>query len=565
MRNLVDKCNEMVTDSEVDESLGSMATDGYPAPPDYVQTSSPEEVEVKQASSDLSTPAFSNTQEIDMDSDLEPGTRPTLVHETVEAIKQKRGQSAVKGRDVLVVLSSTDLMRNLLLKSEILQQRIPNFVKKHGISLASASQPQEADHRVKHLLVLTTNSQSRFNMPTLERSDLSTLVSRTKLAAGDEQQTTETVKETKIKTEPLSNGIHPKHISTPQPKEVQKATADWSIAYGIFFRILLSTSTLSVARVGLPKLADAALPLLEGVMAVANFYDCEPASLAFKTLSYDWITNGTLYSAIATAPIRWLALAVKLQSELVYKEAFVHVVGLHSQKKVDLDGLPESVVTLVKERVNQERMKRYEVDEELLLTTIRMQTTPAGAAKWTTVMTTKAAPVSQHRHSTVYDTVNLWRDYIADHLSLLKFLAAAPSDGVSTARPTPTCSHPTNANSHATTSTPECLTIAGFYRLLAQAGDAYLPADQVEAKWNSEDYGDDFKTIRTYLAVLKKKAKEIVEPLVKSNLFLDERERVGLEYLTCVEVGRLPWGDGLGEGTGEEEGEMLDDWEMDGV
>ncbi|KAI7533631.1 hypothetical protein KC331_g12966 [Hortaea werneckii] len=563
MRNLVDKCNEMVTDSEVDENLDSMAADGFPAPPDYIQTSSPGEVEVKKASSDLSTPAPSNTQEIDMDGDLEPVEKPTLADETVDAIKQKRGHSAVKGRDVLVVLSSTDLMRNLLLKSEILQQRIPNFNKKHGISLASVPQPQEADDRVKYLLLLNTDSQARIDMPTLEKSDLNTLVSSTKLV-GNKQQTAETVKEMKIKTETLSNGIHPKNISTTQPKEVQKATADWSIAYSIFFRILLSTSTLSVARVGLLKSADAALPLLEGVMAVANFYDCEPASLAFKTLSYDWITNWTLYPAIAAAPVRWLALAVKLQSELVYKEAFVHVVGLHSQKKVDLDGLPESVVNLVKERVNHERMKRYEVDEELLLTTIRMQTTPAGAAKSTTVMTTKAAQVSQHHHSTVYDTVNLWRDYIADHLSLLKLLAAAPSDGVSTARPTSMCSHPTNANSHAKTSTPECLTIAGFYRLLAQAGDAYLPADQVEAKWNSENYGDDLKTIRTYLVVLKKRAKEIVEPLVKSNLFLDERERVGLEYLTCVEVGRLPWGDGLGEEL-EEEGEMLDGWEMDGI
>ncbi|KAI6831113.1 hypothetical protein KC340_g17648 [Hortaea werneckii] len=564
MRDLVDKYNEMVTDSEAHESSDSMTSDGNPTPPNYIQTSSQGKGEAKQAHSDLSTPASSNTQELDMDSDLEPGARPTLVHETVEAIKQKRGHSAAKGRDVLVVLSSADLMRNLLLKSEILQQRIPNFVKKHGISLASASQPQEADHRVKCLLVLTTDSQSRFDMPTLERSGLNTLVTRTKFA-GDEQPTAETVKETNIKTETLSNGIHPENISTPPPKEVHKATADWSIAYGIFFRILLSTSSLSVARVGLPKLADAALPLLEGVMAVAKFYDCGPASLAFKTLSYDWITNGTFYPAIAAAPVRWLALAVKLQSELVYKEAFVHVVGLHSQRKVDLDGLPEPVVTLVKERVDEERMKRYEVDEELLLTTIRLQTTSAGAAESTTVMTTKAAPVSQHRHSSVYDTVNLWRDYIADHLSLLKFLAAAPSDGVSTARPTPTCSHPANANGHAKTSTRECLTIADFYRLLAQAGDAYLPADKVEAKWNSEDCGDDFKTIRTYLAVLKKRAKGIVEPLVKSNLFLDERERVGLEYLTCVEVGRLPWGAGFGEGTGEDEGERLDDWEMDGV
>ncbi|KAI7299523.1 hypothetical protein KC315_g17589 [Hortaea werneckii] len=489
-----------------------MTSDDYPAPPAYTESGSSDEVGVKRTSSDLSTPASSNTKDIDMDGDLESVAGPTLVHEAVEAIKQKRGPSAIKGRDVLVVVSSTDLARNLLLKSEILQQRIPSFVKKHGMSFASGCQPQEEEGRIKYLLVLNTNGQSGLDMPTLEMNGLNTLVSSTEVV-GNQQQTVEAVKETKVKAEPLSDDAVPKDTSALQPKGKQKATVDWSVAYSIFFRILLSTSTLSVARVGLPKQADAALPLLEGVLAVSNFYDCEPASLAFKTLSYDWITNGTLYPAIAAAPVQWLALAVKLQSELVYKEAFVHVVGLHSQKQVELDGLPEA-----------------------------------------------AAPVSQRRSSTVYDTVNLWRDYIADHLSLLKFLAAASSDGPSTARPSPTCSHPTTANSH-----PDCLTTAGFYRLLSQAGDAYLPADEVEAKWNSENYGDDFKTIRTYLAVLKNRAKEIVGPLVKSNLFLDEGERARLEYLTCAEVGRLPWGDGFGDGTGEEQGEMLDDWGMNGM
>ncbi|KAI7490019.1 hypothetical protein KC351_g894 [Hortaea werneckii] len=556
MRDSVNSSNKTETDSKVDESPNSMATDGYPAPPDYIQTSSLEEVEVKRASSELSTPASSNTQDSDMDGEMKSMAEPTLVHKVVEAIKQKRGHAAIKDRDTLVVVSSTDLTKNLPLKSGRLRQRIPRFVEYHRISFASGFQPQEEEDRIKYLLVLNSNSQSGTDVPLLKRSNLNTLFSNTELAE-DQQQTVDTVKEVKINHESLSKN------PTFQRKEAQKVAADWSIAYSAFFRILLSTSTLSVARVGLPKQADAALPLLEDLMAVATYYSCEPASLAFKTLSYDWITNGTLYPAIAAAPVRWLALAVKLQSELVYKEAFVHVVGLHSQRKVELDGLPDTVMNLVKERVDQERMKRYEVDEELLLTTIHTQTTPAGTSNLTTLMATKVAPVSQRRHSTVYDTVNLWRDYIADHLSLLK---AAPSDDTATARPTSMCSHPTNTNSHAKTLTPECLTIAGFYRLLSQAGDAYLPADEVEAKWNSGEYGDDFKTIRTWLAALKKRAKEIVGPLVKSNLFLEERERAGLEYLTCVEVRRLPWGDGLGAGIGEgDEGERLDDWEMDGI
>lgn len=264
MHELVDKCNEMVTDSEVHESPDSMGTDGYPAPPDSIQTSSLEEVEVKRASSELSTPASSNTQDIDMDGEMKSVAEPTLVHKVVEAIKQKRGHAAIRDRDTLVVVSSTDLTKNLLLKSGMLQQRIPDFVKEHGMTFASECQPQEEDDRVKHLLVLKTDSQTGSDMPILKCSDLNTLLSNTELA-GDQQQTVETVEEVKIKNEPL--GKNP----TSQRKEAQRAGADWSIAYSVFFRILLSTSTFSVARVGLPKQADAALPLLEGLMDVANF------------------------------------------------------------------------------------------------------------------------------------------------------------------------------------------------------------------------------------------------------------------------------------------------------
>ncbi|KAI7461266.1 hypothetical protein KC351_g16903, partial [Hortaea werneckii] len=202
-----------------------MTSDDYPAPPAYTESGSSDEVGVKRTSSDLSTPASSNTKDIDMDGDLESVAGPTLVHEAVEAIKQKRGPSAIKGRDVLVVVSSTDLARNLLLKSEILQQRIPSFVKKHGMSFASGCQPQEEEGRIKYLLVLNTNGQSGLDMPTLEMNGLNTLVSSTEVV-GNQQQTVEAVKETKVKAEPLSDDAVPKDTSALQPKGKQKATVD---------------------------------------------------------------------------------------------------------------------------------------------------------------------------------------------------------------------------------------------------------------------------------------------------------------------------------------------------
>ncbi|KAI7356760.1 hypothetical protein KC336_g22179, partial [Hortaea werneckii] len=137
-----------------------MTSDDYPAPPARIESSSSDEVGVKRASSDLSTLASPNTKDIDMDGDLKSVAEPTLLHEAVEAIKQKRGPSAIKGRDVIVVLSSKDVMRSLLLKSRILQQRIPSFVKKHGMLFASGCQPQEEEGRIKYLLVLNTNGQS---------------------------------------------------------------------------------------------------------------------------------------------------------------------------------------------------------------------------------------------------------------------------------------------------------------------------------------------------------------------------------------------------------------------
>lgn len=90
-------------------------------------------------------------------------------------------------------------------------------------------------------------------------------------------------------------------------------------------------------------------------------------------------------------------------------------------------------------------------------------------------------------------------------------------------------------------SQPECLTIAGFYRILNRAGDAYLDADEVMEKWNAESYEGDSSVIRPNLAQLKAQAKKTVASLVRSTLQLAEEEREGLPYLTCVEVGKVPW------------------------
>jgi len=133
--------------------------------------------------------------------------------------------------------------------------------------------------------------------------------------------------------------------------------------------------------------------------------------------------------------------------------------------------------------------------------------------------------VNHHNDPDGWVVVNIWRDWIAEHLSHLTRREAGDNGSPHS---TLLCSHEKG---------DDCLTVAGFYRALRKGGDAYLPADKVidEEWWNSEYFHYDEKVVGQRLVALKGHASEIVKPLLDSHLQYAERDN--LEYLTCVEAG----------------------------
>ncbi|KAK5121990.1 hypothetical protein LTR85_004562 [Meristemomyces frigidus] len=454
-----------------------------------------------------------------------PPKMPTLLGQALAVIAGKgKGRGSLSQGDVAVILDAKDLAKTILLDSTTLARQVAEFVNQR-YPVEVPSRDSVASSGGIRLLFVLERTGTGGGMPTLELMALDAAAPVDDVTVVSENTTNAAAKE--VKKEPADNSDEPEK---EQIQSWQLPDTNWARAYECFFRMMVNMPSISVQQVRMPKTAPTALPLLEGVVAIAERYDCvQTVGPAFKSLSSDWISNRTLYAAVAGEPARWLALAVKLESDLVYKEAFVHMAGQHPNFARPVDRVPEHVMASIVAQARELRIKRYEVDQQLLMTTLRVEKPARGK------LGAVSGTVNQHLESRIYDIVNVWRDWLTEHMSYLHDGEAGSQDV--TVPETALCDHPTlGAASQA-----ECLTVAGFYRLLDRGGDAYLPAEEVIQSWNQKMYGDEFGTIRVNLSVLKAQAREMVGPLVRSSLQLAERERVALPYLTCVEVGKVPW------------------------
>lgn len=79
------------------------------------------------------------------------------------------------------------------------------------------------------------------------------------------------------------------------------------------------------------------------------------------------------------------------------------------------------------------------------------------------------------------------------------------------------------------------MTVAGFYRVVAMDGDVYLQPGDVLKQWDTVGFSKKGEVIVTKsLNILKRKAADLVAPLLQSTLQLPDKDE--LEYLTCVQV-----------------------------
>lgn len=107
------------------------------------------------------------------------------------------------------------------------------------------------------------------------------------------------------------------------------------------------------------------MPLLELVAVIAERYEAlDPIRSAFVSLCQDWQSKKTLWAAVATQPLRWLKLSVKLENELVYNEAFGHLAGSYPEFQ-GLEDLPAGIAKALEAGACQIRIMRYEINEQL--------------------------------------------------------------------------------------------------------------------------------------------------------------------------------------------------------
>jgi hypothetical protein len=409
---------------------------------------------------------------------------PSLAELALAATQSRAKNALLNKGDILVILDNHNLAKAVTLDQEVLEVKTPKFAQQH----LSQKQPYESDglqaNGVKKLLVLQAAKEN--NIPVVELQPLD-LLAPLELASESTSGQLEQVKAEKAEGEDGSA-----HTS---------ADTDWLRVYEAFFRILHARS-MSAKSVRMYSTAAASLPLIEKVSMVAEEYAAlDHMSGAVKSLVSDWIDTTSLWSAIAAEPVRWLKVAIKLQDDVFYKEAFIHVVG----QKTDVAGLDDSVLQAISSLRQAIEARVSRANFQLLTSSTRVDD----------------RLVDQFHKPTVYNAVNVWRDWISEHLATLSPETNGPGD-----RSTWLCDHPFG----------ECLTVAGLYRTVS-AG-TYL--GDATGHW-STDYKCKEAEVRCTLITLKAQAKEVVAGLEVSSLQYEKKDN--LPYLTRVEKKdiKVPW------------------------
>ncbi|KAK6428080.1 hypothetical protein LTR95_015780 [Oleoguttula sp. CCFEE 5521] len=301
--------------------------------------------------------------------------------------------------------------------------------------------------------------------------------------------------------------------NAPSDKE---AAESWSRYYDIFLRVISGRDSKSIG-ISRGEL-DIALRQITGLVDIAKAHHCAIPTIAEKLMVTFHGYGGRLYTAVGQDPIRWCKLGMDLQDEPLYKEAFIHLVGAYDSiygKTTELpsqhDMLPLSVQGMIAAEARELKDKRMNVD--LLLQSMSVLRTAKGET--TFVSHNDDDPAA-------YDLVNLFRDYMTDHIRHLRWDALLV--------PTRLCSR-----------TEGCNTVAGFYRLLSRGKHAYMRYEDVMQHWNMGLEGDDAETVKSTLKKLQETAKKYVQLLVHSHLQASGSEE--LHYLTCVKVEAedYPW------------------------
>ena len=406
-------------------------------------------------------------------------------------------QNPLKDGDLLISLGTDDYTKSFLIDSRDFCKASESLARLYSSSVA-ASEGCAIEQELKGFLIFHVAGSTPEILPVPLHCALSHVTPTLKAAQKSD--------EVKIKVE-----------SDPKTTDNSIAT-DWSKACDSLLRSVFARQRAhGVSR----KNLAAALPQIEGIVSIAQQYGlAHEIQSDFDSLFLEYIGNGRFWELIAQQPVRCLKIGIALKKLPVYEEAFKHLVGISANSKAGthFDGLPDDIQAIIQRRSRELYNLRRDINEDLLLISISTQNNSKTPQKYL------SSTVSQHNRPDDYSTVNVFRDWMAEHIGYLRGNTSGPAPGYYL------CDHKRGCN-----------TVAGFYRVIDAGREAYLPGDMV---WDT--FKDSFlhdpeegefgsEVVKIPLTTLKDKASKYVSGLVKSTLHLPSKHE--LDYLTCVTVG----------------------------
>jgi hypothetical protein len=442
-------------------------------------------------------------------------------------------QNLLNKGDVLVILEPTDLSKSCLLDANTLRKTSGVLEKLYEDAQAKSEGCVSEQGELTAILALSSASSA--SIPELFAEALDATIESVLPPKPNNTGRPRLTRSAKIKAE-SDQGDSSSDDDSEMPK------TDWPKAYESFFRILAGSK-----KNGIPKHdLSAALPQIQGVVDIALRHDAVHAvQSTFDSLFLGYVGKDTFWKSISEESVACIKIAVALRNRTVYDEAFKHLVGHGASFKhgIELDGVPDDVKAIIEHRSRDLYLERRDIEDELTRLTLPGNRSTTSSRNVHIPTDYPSQFVSQHNQPIAYSTVNLFRDWITEHIGHLRLETEDdPPESF-------LCDHATG-----------CDSVAGFFRTIKN--QTYLYPDEVWNNFNSDfrspqpgSFQKDRETMAKSLEVLKAKAANHAEEISECTLRLTEN--VG--YLTCVTVERedVPWDFGSEEDS--EEGEGMDE------
>lgn len=226
-------------------------------------------------------------------------------------------------------------------------------------------------------------------------------------------------------------------------------------------------------------------------------------SLRDRLLAY----GQAAFVEVATDPPKWLAYAVLLHSEVLFREAAIHIIGCwpswpwETTKDV-IDGV---VLKMIERKSNSLRTQRLEINQELFLATINLKE----RGEW--------VPATFLLGSEVSLVIATFDEWLRNQLRELRDPHTLEIDQTQ---------------------------IGALYRTIHSLNEYLLPEKLMKVFGDIRvNFPCEPKELCESITILKGTLAEVVQDVVRNNLMLHIEEHPDIQYLTCAEITKadIPW------------------------